>query len=138
MNNTGWFSRLSKQRPPCAMVQRIAGGIGVAILLMMTGIAVAQLPTSANQFTVPDGYTAHHTVDLGGRMTNSVGSGAMYDTMVNEQSGPRVLGETFEMHALPGKKKRPARSAIREKRRRLHQRDGLHGSSGPGFGIPEF
>ena len=29
---------------------------------------------------------------------------AMYDTLVNMQSGPRVLGETFEMHALPGKK----------------------------------
>ena len=28
----------------------------------------------------------------------------MYDTLVNLQSGPRVLGETFEMRALPGKK----------------------------------
>ena len=28
----------------------------------------------------------------------------MYDTLVNLQSGPRVLGETFEMHALPGNK----------------------------------
>jgi hypothetical protein len=28
----------------------------------------------------------------------------MYDTLVNIQSGPRVLGETFEMHALPGNK----------------------------------
>jgi hypothetical protein len=26
----------------------------------------------------------------------------MYDTLVNLQSGPRVLGETFEMRALPG------------------------------------
>ena len=32
------------------------------------------------------------------------GSNAMYDTLVNIQSGPRVLGETFEMHALPGNK----------------------------------
>ena len=28
----------------------------------------------------------------------------MYDTLVNLQSGPRVLGETFEMRALPGNK----------------------------------
>jgi hypothetical protein len=28
----------------------------------------------------------------------------MYSTLVNLQSGPRVLGETFEMRALPGKK----------------------------------
>ena len=31
----------------------------------------------------------------------------MYDTMVNLQSGPRVLGETFELHALPGTKNTP-------------------------------
>jgi hypothetical protein len=37
-------------------------------------------------------------------MANLSGSGAMYDTLVNLQSGPRVLGETFEMRALPGKK----------------------------------
>jgi hypothetical protein len=28
----------------------------------------------------------------------------MYDTLVNMHSGPRVLGESFEMHALPGAK----------------------------------
>jgi hypothetical protein len=37
-------------------------------------------------------------------MVGLTGSDAMYDTMVNMQSGPRVLGETFELHALPGKK----------------------------------
>ena len=26
----------------------------------------------------------------------------MYDTLVNQQSGPRVMGETVEMRALPG------------------------------------
>ena len=34
----------------------------------------------------------------------TVGSQAMYDTLVNLQSGPRVQGQTFEMHALPGNK----------------------------------
>ena len=52
----------------------------------------------------PDGYTIHQTIDLGGRIANITGSGAMYDTLVNLQSGPRVLGETFELHALPGQK----------------------------------
>ena len=28
----------------------------------------------------------------------------MYDTMVNMHSGPRMLGETFEMRAMPGNK----------------------------------
>ena len=40
-------------------------------------------------------------------MAGISGSGAMYDTMVNLQSGPRVLGETFELHALPGTKNTP-------------------------------
>lgn len=80
---------------------------------MAAGMAVAQnpapsaeVPTPA-QMTVPDGYTAHHTVDLGGRMSSLSGSQAMYDTLVNLQSGPRVLGESFEMRALPGKKNAP-------------------------------
>jgi hypothetical protein len=111
MKKIGWFSRPSNQQPSPATIQRIAGGIGVAVLLMMTGIAAAQNPTPAApiptpdaQMAAPDGYAIHQSVDLGGRMAGVTGSGAMYDTLVNLQSGPRVLGETFEMHALPGKK----------------------------------
>ena len=96
------------------MIQRIAGGIAVALLPMMTGIAAAQNPTPATPFpapdvqtTVPEGYTVHQSVDLGGHIAGIVGSGAMYDTLVNIQSGPRMLGETFEMRALPGKKNTP-------------------------------
>ena len=40
-------------------------------------------------------------------MAGISGSGAMYDTMVNLQSGPRVLGETFKLHALAGTKNTP-------------------------------
>jgi len=91
------------------MIQRLAGGIGVATL--MTGIALAQNPTTAVPFpapeahtVVPDGYAIHQSVDLGGHIDSITGSGAMYDTMVNLHSGPRVLSESFEMRALPGKK----------------------------------
>jgi hypothetical protein len=111
MRNRGWYSRLSNQRRSDSMVRRCAEGIGVAILLTMTGIAVAQNPTPADPFpthgspiAVPEGYTAHHSVDLGGHIVNTTGSNAMYSTLVNLQSGPRVLGETFEMNAVPGKK----------------------------------
>jgi hypothetical protein len=109
MRNTGWFSRLFNQQPSTAMIRRIAGGVGVAVLMMMTGIAAAQnptaqIPTPDSQMSIPDGYSAHGTVDLGGHMAGITGSTAMYDTLVNIQSGPRVLGETFEMHALPGNK----------------------------------
>ena len=114
MKNIGWFSRLPNQQPSPATIRRIAGGIGIAFLLMTAGAAVAQNATPAapapeSQMTVPDGYSIHQSVDLGGRMAGISGSGAMYDTMVNLQSGPRVLGETFELHALPGTKHTLAR-----------------------------
>jgi hypothetical protein len=84
------------------MVRRTAGGLAAALLLTMTGIAAAQLPTPTAKMEVPAGYTAHQTVDVGGHMVGLSGSGAMYATLVNQQSGPRVLGESFELRALPG------------------------------------
>jgi len=83
--------------------------MAAVMLLIPAGIAVAQdaapaPPSPEAKFTTPEGYASHHTIDMGGRMTNLSGSSAMYDTLVNLQSGPRVQGETFEMHALPGNK----------------------------------
>ncbi len=49
-------------------------------------------------------YAIHQTADLGGHIVGVSGSGAMYDTLVNLHSGPRILGQTFTMHALPGTK----------------------------------
>ena len=111
MKKNGWLARLSNQQRSAATIKRIAGGIGVTVLTMTVSVAFAQnptpaapLPTPEAKMTTPNGYTIHQSVDLGGRMTNATGSGAMYDTLVNLQSGPRVLGETFEMRALPGQK----------------------------------
>ncbi len=98
---------LTKRQPLHAGVWRIAGGIGIVLLAMTTGVAVAQDAKPAadvQQPVAPNGYTLHESIDMGGRITNLDGSGAMYDTMVNEQSGPRVLGETFQLRALPGAK----------------------------------
>ncbi len=83
--------------------------MAVVMLLAAGGIAVAQdakpaAPAPEAKFTTPEGYTSHHTIDMGGRMTNRTGSADMYDTLVNLQSGPRVEGETFQMHAIPGSK----------------------------------
>jgi len=93
------------------MIKLCAGGLGVAVLFMTTGLALAQNPGPGNpipepsaSMSVPAGYTVHEAVDLGGHMTNVMGSPAMYNTMVNVKSGPRVLGETFELRALPGTK----------------------------------
>jgi hypothetical protein len=107
MKKTGWFYPLYNPLRCAAMVRRIAGSIGVASLLMMTGIAVAQDPAgqaSLPPISAPNGYSIHQSIDLGGRVTNLVGSGSMYDTMINLQSGMRVQGEIFELHALPSNK----------------------------------
>ena len=92
MKKASWFSRLSNQQRSPATMQRTAGSLGVAILLVMTGAAAAQTATPGAQMSVPSGYSSHETVDVGGHITGLTGSGAMYDTLVNMQSGPRVLG----------------------------------------------
>jgi hypothetical protein len=110
MKNIGWFSRLSRQAQSSAMMQRIAGAAGIAILMTM-GVAVAQTPAPGAQMAtpdpitvMPDGYSIHQTIDMGGHMVDVSGSGAMYNTMINVHSGPRMLNQTLEMHSLPGKK----------------------------------
>ena len=104
MTNIGWLSRFFKQRRSAmAHCVAIAALSGIAALAAAQGANPAPAPEA--QMSIPSGYTAHHSVDLGGRIANQVGSGAMYDYLVNLQSGPRVQGETFELHALPGNKK---------------------------------
>lgn len=69
--------------------------------------AAASLPPAAPlapEQAPGNGYAIHQTADLGGHIVGVSGSGAMYDTLVNLHSGPRILGQTFTMHALPGSK----------------------------------
>ncbi len=101
MMNPRWISRLLREKHSLAAARRIAGGMAAAILGFMTGTAVAQLPVTVSHQTAPEGYTLHESIDLGGRVANINGSNAMYDTLVNLQSGPRLMGDTFELRALP-------------------------------------
>ena len=100
--------RLPKEQPTYARTRRVAGGLAVAALLLMTGIATAQeasVPAAkAPQPLTQNGFVIHETADLGGHIAGVVGSGSMYDTLVNIHSGPRVLGETFTLRAVPGSK----------------------------------
>ncbi len=106
MTQTSCFSRFPNRRLSPARMQRMVESLGVAILSTLTAVAVAQnpIPTPGTQMSVPDGYTVHEAIDMGGRMVNTTGSGAMYGTLVDLESGPRVQGENFELRALPGKK----------------------------------
>ena len=84
------------------LYRTLATAIGISLLLV-TG-ASAQ---DAKAPVVKKGFAIHNTVDLGGHIAEQSGSTAMYDTLVNIQSGPRVLGETLTMHAVAGQKHFP-------------------------------
>jgi hypothetical protein len=86
----------------------LAAGLVIA-LPMAACIALAQepaatTPTTTSRMTTPEGYSAHYSADVSGRINDTVHSGAMYDTLVNLQSGPRVSGETVELHKLDSNK----------------------------------
>jgi hypothetical protein len=101
----GLFSRFLSQRPSPLRLRHLAGGAGTALLLAAAAAAQnAAAPAQETPMSVPDGYVLHQSVEVGGRLNDVVGSGAMYDSLLNLHSGPRVLAESFEMHALPGKK----------------------------------
>ena len=104
MTNPRWISRLLIEKQPLAVAPCIFRGVAAAILGLTAGTAVAQLPIFVSHQTAPEGYVLHESIDLGGHVANIDGSAAMYDTLVNEQSGPRILGETFELRALPNTK----------------------------------
>ncbi|MGO8719624.1 MAG: hypothetical protein ACLQMO_10435 [Acidobacteriaceae bacterium] len=103
MKNTDGFSRLYHQQLSPAFALRIAAGIGIAMFVMTAGVAAAQV-TPPPVPEAPNGYTIHGSTDEGGHVASITGSGAMYDTLVNMQSGPRVFGQTFDLHALPSNK----------------------------------
>jgi hypothetical protein len=46
------------------------------------------------------GYMVHQSIELGGRYTTVSGSLPMWDTLINESSGGRVLGQSLEMHSV--------------------------------------
>ncbi len=64
--------------------------------IVFTADLVAGSPAIAQDATPPPspgdniryGYVIHQSVDLGGHIATQSGSGAVYDTLVNIQSGP--------------------------------------------------
>ncbi|MDR3735394.1 MAG: hypothetical protein P4L10_07645 [Acidobacteriaceae bacterium] len=99
------------------MNRKLAAGLSISLMLIATASAQDAKPK------IKGGYAIHNTVDLGGHIAEQSGSTAMYDTLVNIQSGPRVLGQTLEMHAV----------TETGKKQHLHLFDSLYASSN-GFG----
>ena len=47
-----------------------------------------------------DGYEIHQSLEFGGHITSFSGSGSMWSTLVNLESGPRLLSQTLNLHSV--------------------------------------
>ncbi len=63
------------------------------------GQPAAKAPEEPSAGKEVGGYLVHQSIELGGRITDKFGSTPMYNTLVNLQSGPRVLEQTLSMQA---------------------------------------
>jgi len=89
---------------------------GMFLLCLYAGAAFAQGPgqavtgrpgefdaaENAGRGRTVDGYFVQQSVELGGRITDATGNSSMYNTIVNLQSGPRVLEHSLTLQGLPG------------------------------------
>ncbi len=69
-------------------------------LLLAQSSGAGQNPSGEPEGVTSGGYVIHSSFELGGRYSSVTGSGDMYDTLVNQQSGPRVLDQTLSMQSL--------------------------------------
>ncbi|HYW38970.1 MAG TPA: hypothetical protein VE957_12725 [Terriglobales bacterium] len=69
-------------------------------LLFAQSSGAGQNPSGEPEGLTSGGYLMHSSVEIGYRSNNVTGSGDMYDTLVNLQSGPRFLDQTLSMQSL--------------------------------------
>jgi hypothetical protein len=60
----------------------------------------AEAPPAEPDGITSGGYQIHSSVELGYRSNDVTGSGDMYDTLVNLQTGPRILDQTLTMQSV--------------------------------------
>lgn len=82
----------------------VAAGIALLNLGMFSG-----QPSRAQEEPKKDNAPKHFyfssgSIELGGHMISKSGSLPMWDTLVNEQTGPRILGETLRIHSTDTRK----------------------------------
>lgn len=74
--------------------------LGVALCLLPGTLHAQSVPAPAGAGQVYNGYTVQNTLELGGRVTSISGNSNMYDTMENQQSGGRLLDQSFTARSL--------------------------------------
>src|SRR5208282_4045575 len=69
-------------------------------LLFAQSSGTGQNPSGEPEGVTSGGYLIHSSGEIGYRSSNVTGSGDMYDTLVNLQSGPRFLDQTLSMQSV--------------------------------------
>ncbi len=96
---------LSRREPPlqrvCHMNERCLMAVAVLVLLVpslaMGQEAIGQEDDSASIGHVWRNYTVQQSIEFGGRITAVSGNSQMYDTLVNLQTGPRLLEQELSL-----------------------------------------
>ena len=74
----------------------------IVLISMLACAALAQTPsTPASNDAVPEwgGYKVQQSIELGYRFSAVTGSDALYDTLLDQHQGPRVLEQSFTMRS---------------------------------------
>ena len=79
-----------------------------AVIAWSPATLVAQTPTASPAPAPPvepegatrGGYLIHSSIEAGYRSSDVTGSDAMYDTLVDLPTGPRILDQTLSMHSI--------------------------------------
>ena len=79
-------------------------GIALLAVGMLSGQALRAQDETKKDAAPKHFYLNSGSIELGGHMVNNSGSAPMWATMVNQQSGPRILGETLHSHSTDPRK----------------------------------
>jgi opacity protein-like surface antigen len=101
-DNFSFISPLKRLRLGGSLISLWAFTLAVCIAVSAQDATTAQEPQqpAASTGKIMGGYVVHQSVDLGGHIAEHSGSDPMYDTLINIQSGPRILDQTFTMRAV--------------------------------------
>src|SRR3984885_2503463 len=109
--------RMPAERSPAAALVHSKPRIAISLAVLLYAMIVSSPETLFGQTPTvnptappappaePDGVTRggdqiHQSIELGYRSTDVTGSGDMYDTLVNLQTGPRILDQTLTMQSV--------------------------------------
>ena len=91
---------------PSSGFKSILALLAIGVMVALPGALFAQSPTPTQPPSgepvgvTGGGYLIHQSIELGYRSTDVTGSGDMYDTLVNLQTGPRILDQTLAMQSV--------------------------------------